>query len=299
VKNKLTSIKYLASSIRRLLIMRLLQKKYLRLKCRLNSLGSVVIAFSGGLDSSVLAKVAFDCLGKNVIAVTAKSATYSSSDLKEALKMAKLIGIRHIVIRTDEFKNKKFISNPPSRCYWCKCELFAKLRALAGKYKIKNILDGTNRDDSFDVRPGFAANKRFKVISPFLECGVTKKDIKELAKRLNIPLVKPANACLASRISFYNAITLSKLGRIEKAESILRKHFASTGILRARDHGNILRIEIEKKEWTKFCNSGINNLVKKLKKTGYKYITFDLDGYIPAGLRAKRMAQSAQCKRFY
>ncbi|MCK9573780.1 MAG: ATP-dependent sacrificial sulfur transferase LarE [Candidatus Omnitrophica bacterium] len=262
-----------------------LNKKYTLLREKILGLKSAVVAFSGGLDSTVLAKICFDCLGKNVIAVTAKSATYSLSDLKEAVKMAKLIGIRHVIIRTDEFKNKKFINNPPNRCYWCKRELFAKLRALAGKYKIKNILDGTNCDDSFDVRPGFAANKRFKVISPFFECGVTKKDIKGLAKRLNISSEKPANACLASRISFYDAITLRKLERIEKAERILKKHFTNKGILRARDHGNILRIEIEKKEWTKFCNSGINNLVKKLKKTGYKYITFDLDGYIPAGLR--------------
>lgn len=267
--------------------MDLLQKKYLKLKERLNNLNSAVIAFSGGLDSTVLAKICFDCLRENAIAVTAKSATYSLADLKEAKKTAKLIGIKHIVTETDEFKNKKFISNLPNRCYWCKRELFVKLRALAGKYKIKNILDGTNCDDSFDVRPGFAANKQFKVISPFLEYGLTKKDIKELAKKLDIPLEKPANACLASRIPFRDKITLTKLRRIEEAENILRKYFANTRILRARDHGSILRIEIENKEWTRLGNSDINNLIKKLKKTGYKYITLDLEGYIPAGLREK------------
>ncbi|MFA5007988.1 MAG: ATP-dependent sacrificial sulfur transferase LarE [Candidatus Omnitrophota bacterium] len=266
--------------------MELLQKKYLKLKRRLNSLGSAVIAFSGGTDSSILAKVAFDCLGKKSIAVTAKSATYALKDLKEATKTAKLIGIRHVIIKTSESKNKKFINNPLNRCYWCKRELFIKLRALADKYKIRNILDGTNCDDCLDIRPGFAANKEFSIISPFLECGLTKNDIKELAKKLQIR-IKPPNACLASRISFNDKITSLKLKKIEKAENILNKYFTNTDILRARDHENILRIEIENKEWTKLRNSGINNLVKKLKKIGYKYITLDLEGYIPAGLRGK------------
>lgn len=261
-----------------------LNKKYTALRKKILNLKSAVIAFSGGVDSSVLAKIVFDCLGKNSIAVTAKSATYSLAELKEAKKTAKLIGIRHIVIKTDEFKNKKFISNPLNRCYWCKRELFIKLRALAGEYKIKNILDGTNCDDCFDVRPGFAANKEFNIISPFLECGLTKADIKKLAGKLNI-CQKIPNACLASRIPFCEKITPLKLTRIEKAENILKKYFGNKNILRARDHGNILRIEIENKEWTKLVNSGINNLIKKLKKIGYKYITIDLEGYIPAGLR--------------
>jgi len=266
------------------IIMKLLQKKYLKLKRRINNLGSAVIAFSGGLDSTILAKICFDCLGRNAIAVTAKSATYTSSELKEATKAAKLIGIKHIVIETDEFKNEKFINNPLNRCYWCKRELFIKLKKFARAYKIKNILDGTNLDDCSDVRPGFAANKEFNVISLFLECGLAKKDIRQLAERLNIS-VKTSNACLASRIPFYEKITPLKLAKIEKAENILRKYFGNKNILRARDHGGILRIEMENKEWTKLGNSGINNLVKKLKKIDYKYITVDLEGYIPAGLR--------------
>lgn len=263
-----------------------LNKKYTALRKKILNLKSAVIAFSGGVDSSVLAKIVFDCLGKNSIAVTADSATYSSADLKEARKTAKLIGIRHIIIKTNEVKNKKFISNLPNRCYFCKRELFSKLRRLADKLGIKNILDGTNGDDCFDVRPGFTANKEFSVISPFLECGLTKKDIKELAGKLHI-CVKPPNACLASRIPFYEEITPLKLTKIEKAENILKKYFGNKNILRARDHGDILRIEIENKEWTKLGNSGINNLIKKLKEIGYKYITVDLEGYIPAGLREK------------
>jgi uncharacterized protein len=261
-----------------------LQKKYLKLKRQISNLDSAVIAFSGGTDSSVLAKIVFDCLGENAVAVTAKSATYSSVELKAAKKIAKLIGIKHIVIRTNEFKDKKFTSNPPNRCYWCKHELFAKLRLFADKCKIKNILDGANRSDCFDVRPGFIANKQFKIISPFLECSLTKKDIKNLAKKFNLP-VKTPNACLASRIPFNCKITVEKLKKVEKAENILKEYFGNGKILRARDHENILRIEIENKAWTKLKRSSANALVKKLKRIGYKYITLDLEGYIPAGLR--------------
>jgi len=263
-----------------------LNKKYTTLKKKIINLKSAVIAFSGGTDSSVLAKIVFDCLGKNSIAVTAKSPTYTLVDLKEAIKTAKLIGIRHIIIETDEFKNKKFVNNPANRCYWCKRELFSRLRVLANKYRIKNILDGTNCNDCRDIRPGLAANKEFNIISPFLECGLTKADIARLAKKLNICRKAP-NACLASRVPFYEKITPEKLAKIEKAENILRDYLGNRNILRARDHNGILRIETENKQWTKLGNSGINNLVKKLKKIGYKYITLDLEGYIPAGIRQK------------
>lgn len=261
-----------------------LNKKYTALKKRISGLGSVAVAFSGGTDSAVLSKIAFNCLGKNAIAVTAKSATYTLEDLKNAVKEAKSIGIAHIIVKTNEFKDAKFISNQRNRCYWCKRELFSTLKKVSGKYRIKNILDGTNSDDTSDVRPGFRANKEFGVISPFLECGITKEEIKKLAKKLGVA-VKPPNACLASRIPFNEKITAEKLKKIEKAESILKKYLGDKVILRCRDCGCILRIEMENKQWTKFLNSGINNLVKKIKKIGYKYITLDLEGYIPAGLR--------------
>ncbi|MDD4954448.1 MAG: ATP-dependent sacrificial sulfur transferase LarE [Candidatus Omnitrophica bacterium] len=261
-----------------------LNKKYTALQKKIAALKSAVVAFSGGTDSSVLAKIAFDCLGKKAVAVTAKSATYALNDLKEAKKTAKLIGVRHVIIKTSESKNKNFTNNPLNRCYWCKRELFTRLRKIADKYRIKNILDGTNGSDGFDVRPGFKANKEFNVISPFLERGITKAEIKMLAKKLNIPIKAP-NACLASRIPFNEKIIPGKLARIEKAEAILKSYLGDGNLIRCRDHNDILRIEIENKQWTKLLNSGINNLIKKLKKSGYKYITLDLEGYIPAGLR--------------
>lgn len=261
-----------------------LNRKYIALQKKITGLKSAIVAFSGGTDSAVLAKIVFNCLGKNSIAVTAKSATYASGELKDSVKTARLIGIKHIIIETAESRNKKFINNPLNRCYWCKRELFTRLRKLADKYKIKNILDGTNSSDSFDVRPGFAANKEFNVISPFLECGITKAEIKKLAEKLNIPIKTP-NACLASRVPFNEKITQKKLARIENAEAVLRSYLGGKNLFRCRDHNDILRIEIENKQWTKLINSGINNLIKKLKKSGYKYITLDLEGYIPAGLR--------------
>lgn len=279
--------------------MDLLKKKYQRLKRKLNNLGSVVIAFSGGLDSAVLAKVAFDCLGGNALVVTAKSPTYKDVELKEAKRTAKIIGIKHIVINTREFKNKKFISNPKNRCYWCKRELFRRLEAIRRKYRIKYILDGTNYDDRLDNRPGFTANKEFKVVSPLYECKFGKQDLKGLAKELNFSsLIKPQSACLASRIPLGEPITMERLKRIEFAEIILRDFFGKAPLLRARDHKDILRIETENKAWTELTKIDINRLIKRLKDLGYKYITLDLEGYIPAGLRiaqsAKRIALRGQ-----
>jgi uncharacterized protein len=262
-----------------------LNHKYAQLRGFLRKLGSGVIAFSGGLDSAVLAKVAFDCLGRKTMAVTAESPTYKNIELMRAKNLAKQIGIKHIIIKTQEFRNRKFINNPSDRCYWCKRELFAKLLRICRKYQLKYILDGTNYDDAKDVRPGFLANREFKVVSPLYECKFNKEDLRQLAKKLNFScLVKPQEACLASRIPFGEAITRERLKKIEAAEKILHDFLGEGIILRARDHCGILRIETEKKAWTGLVKIDINRLIVKLKKFGYKYITLDLEGYIPAGL---------------
>jgi uncharacterized protein len=265
--------------------------KYRKLRNRLQDLGSAVIAFSGGLDSGLLAKVAFECLGKKAVAITACSKTYPVDELKSAKKIARAIGIPHKIIHTLEFKNKRFINNNQDRCYWCKRELFSELKEIARKLKIRYILDGTNYDDRRDSRPDLEANKEFKVISPLRECGFTKKDVRDLAGYLALDFcTKPQSACLSSRIPFGEKITSARLKKIEQAEKILKEFLSNRYIMRARDHRDILRIEIEKKGWTGLRKIDINRLTQKLKGCGYKYITLDLEGYVPAGLRIAHSA---------
>jgi uncharacterized protein len=281
----------------------LLKTKYEYLQKYLKKLGSAIIAFSGGVDSGLLAKVGFDILGEKVIAVTATSPTYPVDDYKQAKRIAKEIGIKHIVIKTYEFKDKKFIANPLRRCYWCKKELFFRMRRIADRYKVKYIIDGTNYDDRDDHRPGLEANKEFKIISPLYECQFSKSDVKLLAKHLGLSFWdNPSGTCLSSRIPFGEKITLARIKRIEKAEKILRDFVDKKTLLRARDHKDILRIELEQQRWIKFNKSVLDKMLRQLKKIkfnksvldkmlrqlkklGYKYITLDLEGYIPAGKR--------------
>ncbi|MFA6280981.1 MAG: TIGR00268 family protein, partial [Candidatus Omnitrophota bacterium] len=171
-------------------------------------------------------------------------------------------------------------------CFFCKQELFLKLKNISGKLGLKCILDGTNKDDTKDVRPGQRANAQFNVISPLRDAGLNKKEIRALCKKLGIDYLKPQGACLASRIPFGEKITKKNIIRVRKAEELLKSFFGDGVLLRARDHKAILRIEIGNKDWTKLKKSDINSLIRKLKNIGYKYITLDLEGYIPAGLRA-------------
>jgi uncharacterized protein len=267
-----------------IMIDKVIEKKYNQLKNFLKDLGSVVIAFSGGLDSGFLCKVSFEVLGDKAVAVTAISPTYPLWDLKEAKKIAQEIGIKHILINTDEFKNKNFLKNSYNRCYWCKRELFSKLKKIAEDLKYKFILDGTNYQDKYDHRPGMKANKEFGVISPLYECKFNKEDIKKLAKFLKLSFWnKSSGTCLSSRIPFGERITLKRLKRIEKAESILKDFLEKNVLIRARDHQKILRIEIENNK--DLFKKDTDKIIKELKKIGYKYITLDLEGYIPAGKR--------------
>jgi uncharacterized protein len=261
---------------------RLIERKYTHLKNFLKKLDSVVIAFSGGLDSGLLCKVSFEVLKDRAIAVTGVSPTYSEWELKEAKRMVREIGIRHIIIKTNEFKNKNFLRNSFNRCYWCKRELFSKIKEIAKRESFGYVLDGTNYQDRDDHRPGLKANKEFGIISPLYECKFNKDQIRRLAKFLNLSFWnRPSGTCLASRISFGEEITFRRLKKIEKAEDVLRKFLGQDILFRARDHRDILRIEIEKNE-TLFKKK-IERIVKDLKKLGYRYITLDLEGYLPAG----------------
>lgn len=255
-----------------------MDRKINKLKKILKNLKSAVIAYSGGLDSTFLLKVAVDTLGsKNVLAVTARSETYPLSEYKEAARIARSIGARHLTIHTEELKIKKFKSNPVNRCYYCKRELFKKLGGIKNRYGMAYVLDGTNYDDLKDMRHGKRAAGELGVKSPLLEARMTKADIRRFSKRLGLPTWdKPSFACLASRIPFKDEITIAGLRRIDIAEGYLKglgfKQF------RVRAHKDIARIEILKDEFKKAMRFH-DSMSDKLKDLGFVYVTLDLGGY--------------------
>lgn len=253
-------------------------KKISRLEKILKGLKSVVVAYSGGLDSTFLLKFAVDALGRdNVLAVTARSKTYPASEYREAKDLAKKIGARMVTISTDELKDRRFKTNPVNRCYYCKSELFCKLSDIAKRNKKTAVLDGTNRDDLKDIRHGRKAASEYGVRSPLLEAGLTKNDIRVHSKRLGLSTHdKPSFACLASRIPFGSAISAGNLARIDKAEGLLKK--LGFRQVRVRLHGDIARIEIDKIDIPRALKSA-NMIVKNIKKLGFVYVTLDLAGY--------------------
>lgn len=249
-----------------------------RLGYLLRKMKRVVVAYSGGLDSTFLLKAAADALGKgNVVAVTARSETYPLSEYKASRKFAKRMGLRHITIHTSELNIPRFKSNPVNRCYYCKRELFKRLDAIKDRYGMDYVLDGTNFDDLKDIRHGRKAAHELGVKSPLLDARITKDDIRKFSKRLKLPTWdKPSFACLASRFPFNNEITRKDLVRIDKAESYIR----SLGIkqVRVRLHKNIARLEVLRKDFVNVLKFE-DSIIRRLKKLGFVYVTLDLAGY--------------------
>ena len=240
---------------------------------------SALVAYSGGADSGLLLKVAKDMLGKNALAVTAVSRTLPARELKCAKKMAKKLGVKHILVYTRELANSKFFNNNAERCYWCKKELYSKLKDVARQHNISHIVDGSNAEDKSDYRPGAKAVRELGVRKPLEEAGFLKEDVRHLSKKLRIPSWnKPSSACLASRIPYGVKINGGMLAKVEKAEDVL-KNLGFRGA-RVRHHGDIARIEVEKSQIPGlFKEKAKEKIVKSLKKLGYLYTTIDLEGY--------------------
>lgn len=256
-----------------------LEEKEQRLRALLRSYGSVMIAFSGGVDSAYLAYVAHSEMPEGALAVTGDSASYPTFQRALADQLTDQFGIRHEVIFTEEFKDQNYISNPPNRCYYCKSELYTRLSELASERGVQVICDGTNADDASDYRPGRQAAKEMGVQSPLLECGLTKADIRELSRRAGLPTWdEPASACLSSRVPYGQVVTIEKLSMVDKAEIALKQ--LGFRQVRVRHHGDVARIEVADNEMLRALDLKMaQRMAEMLKAIGFKYVALDLEGY--------------------
>ena len=256
----------------------LLQDKAGRLRALLKEMEGCVIGFSGGVDSALLFAVAVEVLGNRALAVTATSKTYPERELSEARELAAAIGGRHRVIVSEELDIVEFRENPRNRCYYCKRELFGKLRAIADEEGLIFVLDGTNIDDAGDHRPGRAAAEELGVRSPLEEAGFSKQDIRDLSRTLNLPTWdKPAFACLSSRFPYGTSITPERVSQVGLAEESLRSLGFRT--IRVRYHGSVARIELGAPEFEMATGSHRDEVVTRVKEAGFTYVALDLQGY--------------------
>jgi len=256
-----------------------LERKYERLKAILKEMGGVVVGFSGGVDSTFLLKTAQEVLEDKVLAVIASSETYPSREIDEALKLARVLGVKYKLIKTHELQNPNFRKNPPQRCYYCKKELFSRLKEIAWEEGFPWVVDGSNYDDLQDFRPGTQARDELGVRSPLQEAHLTKEDIRLLSRSAGLPTWdKPSFACLASRFPYFSEIKKEALVRIAQAEEFLR----SQGFrqVRLRYHGVLARIEVPPEDIPRLLEPELRQkIVRRLKQLGYQYVTFDLEGY--------------------
>jgi len=247
------------------------------LKKRLNQFSSAVIAFSGGVDSTFLARVAKDVYGERLLLITATSSTYPFYELDEARSLAALLNINHRIIVSEEIDIPGYSDNPPDRCYYCKSELFGKIKYIADSEGFEAVLDGSNADDLRDFRPGMRAKQEKGVISPLAETGFTKSDIRILSAKYNLPTAsKQSYACLASRFPYGEKITKPKLDRLAIAEFEVRKLGFSQ--FRIRSHENLARFEFIADEMNMAWDMR-SKLTEICKRSGFIYVTIDLNGY--------------------
>jgi len=256
-----------------------IEQKWEHLKALLHGMKPAVLAYSGGVDSSLLLRAASEVMGPGLIAVTAVSETYPAGELRSAKNFALSLGVTHRILHTEELASEAFLRNSTDRCYFCKNELFEKLRKLADTEGISFVIEGSNTDDLNDHRPGRKAAGEHAVRSPLVEAGLSKSEIRELAHGLELPVWdKPSLACLSSRIPYGTRITPEILKAIQAAEDHLRAHGFRQ--VRVRHHGDTARIEVDRSDFPKLLSSNVaERITAALKEIGYTYVCLDLAGY--------------------
>lgn len=263
-----------------------LTEKHERLKKRIASLGSLLVGYSGGVDSTLLLAVAASVLGRRLLAVTADSPVFPAAERRQARLLARRLGVRHCVIRWRKIHNSHFRDNPPDRCYWCKRTLLGALRALAAREGIAAVALGSQRDDLLDYRPGERAAREMRAVSPLSDAGLTRRDVRLLSRRLGLPgWDREPAACLASRIPYGQPIYNEALRRVERAEAWLRAR--GFGRVRVRLHGDTARIEVDPAQVGKLLSRRARaETVRALRRVGFTAISVDLEGYRMGSLNA-------------
>jgi uncharacterized protein len=257
-----------------------LDEKEARLRTIVRQLGACVVAFSGGVDSALMLHVATQELGDRALGITARSESLAEREYAEALTFAGSVGARHEVIETQELADPSYAANPANRCYYCKTELYGRLARIARERGISHIVDGYNRDDEGDWRPGRKAAREHGVRSPLYEAGMGKSEVRSLAQRLGLGVWdKPALACLSSRFPYGTPITLEMLRRVDRAEQAV--HDAGLRACRVRHHGEIARIEVPPEDIAAAADPARRaRIVEGVRAAGYRYVTLDLGGYV-------------------